>query len=540
MGLRALLLSPDDQAVNAITGVLEELSVCCERPLDGASAAKKLNCEHFDLVLVDCENLPAAKLIFDVCRRSLGVATVPVAIVDGRVGLPTAFRLGAELILTKPVAKDQARVTVRTAVGRIKKEQPSVDVKAAEVHATTVSVQERQNESPAPRAMAAAAGVTSSSTSALVPPASPVTPVATTPPAVPAATATPVAPAGPKPPTAAIVKSTPVMSSTRTLNAEAAELFEATTSVEKKPEPATKAGDSSTSLKIVSGARASKSDASKKVEQEFAEAPAVKALESDEPSSPTPIFSAYEQPKKRQGSGKLITVLVLALLGGGFYAAWMYQPAFHQFMQARLSEANALLGPEAQKAMNAIAGSSGSSTPATAKPAPAPASAAKSAVPAAPTQAAAPATPATSVAENQAAAPAASTPSAAAVPTAAVPANTAQNPVEEKTVAESAPQVELPEVKNTVILSSKGAEKRLLHRVAPVVSPAVRAQSAEATVVLKAVIDERGAVKALQPLEGDTALADAAMKAVEQWRYKPYIRDGKALPFQTIVLVDFQ
>ena len=62
----ALLLSPDDQAVSAITGVLEEMSVTFERPLDGPSAAKKLNSQSFDLVLVDCENLPAAKLIFDV------------------------------------------------------------------------------------------------------------------------------------------------------------------------------------------------------------------------------------------------------------------------------------------------------------------------------------------------------------------------------------------------------------------------------------------------------------------------------------------
>ena len=36
----ALLLSPDDQAVNAITGVLEEMSVTCERPLDGATLPK--------------------------------------------------------------------------------------------------------------------------------------------------------------------------------------------------------------------------------------------------------------------------------------------------------------------------------------------------------------------------------------------------------------------------------------------------------------------------------------------------------------------
>src|ERR1022692_1197088 len=122
----ALLLSPDDQAVSAITGVLEEMSVSCERPLDGASAAQRINSHSFDLVLVDCENLPAAKLIFDVCRRGKGGKNpVPIAIVDGRGGLPTAFRLGAELILTKPVAKDQARSTIRTAVSRLKKEEPA-------------------------------------------------------------------------------------------------------------------------------------------------------------------------------------------------------------------------------------------------------------------------------------------------------------------------------------------------------------------------------------------------------------------------------
>src|ERR1700731_1228827 len=124
----ALLLSPDDQAVSAITGVLEEMSVTCERPLDGVSAAQKLNSQTFDLVLVDCENLPAAKLIFDVCRRGKnGNNPVPIAIVDGRAGLPTAFRLGAELILTKPVSKDQARTTIRTAVGRVRKEPPAAE-----------------------------------------------------------------------------------------------------------------------------------------------------------------------------------------------------------------------------------------------------------------------------------------------------------------------------------------------------------------------------------------------------------------------------
>src|SRR6267142_2152927 len=113
----ALLLSPDDQAVSAITGVLEEMSVTCERPLDGVSAAQKLNSKSFDLLLVDCENLSAAKLIFDVCRRGKnGNNPVPIAIVDGRAGPPTAFPLDAELILTKPFAKDKERNTTHTAV----------------------------------------------------------------------------------------------------------------------------------------------------------------------------------------------------------------------------------------------------------------------------------------------------------------------------------------------------------------------------------------------------------------------------------------
>src|SRR3981189_3338609 len=137
----ALLLSPDDQAVSAITGVLEEMSVTCERPLDGVSAAQKLNSQSF--------------------------ALVPVDIVDGRAGLPTAFRLGAELILTKPVAKDQARSTIRTAVSRVRKDaqtnesvpaQPaSVDVHSAVIPGAGMSEEHAQ--------AAAAASVSSQLTS---------------------------------------------------------------------------------------------------------------------------------------------------------------------------------------------------------------------------------------------------------------------------------------------------------------------------------------------------------------------------------------
>src|ERR1700688_4191151 len=169
----AFLLSPDDPAVSAITGVLEEMSVTCERPLDGVSAAQKLSSQSFDLVLVDCENLPAAKLIFDVCRRGKnGNNPVPIAIVDGRAGLPTAFRLGAELILTKPVAKDQARSTIRTAVSRVRKdaqinETVPAQLVGAEMHSSAMPSAGMSEE----RAQAAAAGSVSSQLTSFAEPA---------------------------------------------------------------------------------------------------------------------------------------------------------------------------------------------------------------------------------------------------------------------------------------------------------------------------------------------------------------------------------
>jgi periplasmic protein TonB len=90
-----------------------------------------------------------------------------------------------------------------------------------------------------------------------------------------------------------------------------------------------------------------------------------------------------------------------------------------------------------------------------------------------------------------------------------------------------------------VILSSKGAEKRLAHSVAPKYPADARA-GAEGTVVLKEVVDETGKVAGVRLVEGDATLATAAMQAVKQWRYRPYVRDGKIEPFQTVVILDFQ
>jgi protein TonB len=98
----------------------------------------------------------------------------------------------------------------------------------------------------------------------------------------------------------------------------------------------------------------------------------------------------------------------------------------------------------------------------------------------------------------------------------------------------------LPGETSAIILSSKGAEKRLAHSVPPKYPSDARSDGAEGTVVLKEVVDEDGKVAGVRLVEGNAALATAAMQAVKQWRYRPYVRDGKAQAFQTVVIVDFQ
>jgi protein TonB len=108
------------------------------------------------------------------------------------------------------------------------------------------------------------------------------------------------------------------------------------------------------------------------------------------------------------------------------------------------------------------------------------------------------------------------------------------------TATAASSNAQLPGENSAIILSSKGAEKRLAHSVPPKYPAAAQPGPAQGTIVLKEVVDENGKVEGLRLVEGNAALASAAIEAVKQWRYRPYVRDGKAQPFQTVVILDFQ
>ena len=548
---RALLLSPDDQAVSAITGVLEEMSVTCERPLDGASAAQKLNSRGFDLVLVDCENLPAAKLIFDVCRRGKnGNNPVPIAIVDGHAGLPTAFRLGAELILTKPVAKDQARSTIRTAVSRVRKEVPaseSVPAQPASAAMPSAAVTEERSQ---------AAAISSQLTSFAEPGPS----------FVPAATPTSVSVAA-----SAATLSAPAL----TLKVHSAEdeidATQATPNLNPQSGSFSASSFSETSSDRTASlspkpprpARPSDDPVLAELEGTELEESQLESSELDKPAanqpaaaSGAPIFSSHQRgQQKRQRHGPLVALLMLVLVSAGFYAAWTYQPGFRAIAQPQIDRVLALAGmalppapapnpakPPAQMApATTLSPAPGSPIDSNKTPSTIPESATGSATGSMTSSPITSATPAAPVRPSTTPGTAVAPPISRAVTAAAPLAGKAEvsKPSEStKGTPGATSDAQLPGESNTIILSSKGAEKRLAHSVPP--KYPAEARDTQGTVVLKAVIDEDGKVDDLRLVEGNATLSAAAIQAVKQWRYRPYVRDGKALPFQTIIIVDFQ
>jgi TonB family protein len=81
---------------------------------------------------------------------------------------------------------------------------------------------------------------------------------------------------------------------------------------------------------------------------------------------------------------------------------------------------------------------------------------------------------------------------------------------------------------------------QLVHRVPPVYPPQARLQRLEGRVVLAAVIMEDGTLRDVRVIEGEPLLAQSAVDAVQQWRYKPYELDGKPVKNLIRINVDFK
>src|SRR5215469_597118 len=126
MGYQALLFCPDDKTARSVTQVLNELDFAVEPCTEPFAAVKRLMAQHFDAVVVDCDNEQNATLLFKSARNSnSNQSSLAVAVVEGQAGVAKAFRIGANLVLTKPINIEQAKGTLRVARGLLRKSEPA-------------------------------------------------------------------------------------------------------------------------------------------------------------------------------------------------------------------------------------------------------------------------------------------------------------------------------------------------------------------------------------------------------------------------------
>ena len=88
-------------------------------------------------------------------------------------------------------------------------------------------------------------------------------------------------------------------------------------------------------------------------------------------------------------------------------------------------------------------------------------------------------------------------------------------------------------------VASRVAEANLIHDVAPTYPPEAGRTRIEGTVVLLAVIGKDGSVQDVQVESGVPLLAQAAIDAVKQWRYKPYLLNGEPVEVASRITINF-
>jgi TonB family protein len=81
---------------------------------------------------------------------------------------------------------------------------------------------------------------------------------------------------------------------------------------------------------------------------------------------------------------------------------------------------------------------------------------------------------------------------------------------------------------------------QLIRRVPPVYPAQAKSLRMEGKVVLEATVMEDGSVRDLKVVEGSPLFTLSALDAVKQWRYKPFVLNGKPVKSPMRIMVDFK
>jgi TonB family protein len=564
MGYQALLFCPDDKLARVVSQVFTELDFAVELVHEPFGAVKKLMTQRFDALVVDCENEQNASLLFKSARNSSSnQSSLAIAVVEGQAGVAKAYRIGANLVLTKPINVEQAKGTLRVARGLLRKNSEVAN--AGYASATSAS----QPAKPAPppsigtfQSPGKGAGATAAATSQPELPEFETPDQTPVPSAVPAA-ATPVT-AEDNPPSAPA----PVTQDTVVKTVDHALAERQPASADAVAKAAALVQSSSSAYASTSGSAAAPAPA---------KAPAAPSAEPTGPAKPSydgtasfgtsygttfgasdaPSLGALGEDSGGSGAGKKIliaAVVILALAAIGYFGYEKFgksgatrspQPATVQQSSAQPSApAPAPVATPVTTTATKTPERAGSTPPIlaviAAAAAPSDKSAGKSAVTRIdlgpePTTKKSDVTP-IRVKSNTVKGKAQGDESAAPLPDtlAAAPDDSSISAL--MSSASSAPKPSLATLK----VSQGVSQGLVIKRVPPKYPPAALAAHTHGEVLIEATVNKEGNVVNPKVLSGDPVLAKAALDAVRQWRYKPYYLDGAPVEIQTQITIRFK
>jgi len=553
MGYQALLFCPDEKTARTVTQVLSELDfsvIPCTEPF---GAVKKLMSEHFDAVVVDCDNEQNATLLFKSARNSPNNhASLAVAVVEGQAGVAKAFRIGANLVLTKPVNVEQAKGTLRVARGLLRKSEAAKSAPGAAGAAVkpaappTPTLQRTTPTAPAavPATSIASAAVAAAAGISIQQSAEPARVVASVPSEIKETHVEilgkandGISSAWPVAPDAKIAASKPEVLSSSVQRPPSSGGFGA--SAASAPAPARESKSSATESKTSSVSaepkspveRVAASGSSVAIEEMSAPAPA------PAPAPSVTVGGAVDQSSKSAGGGSnkvLLAVAAVVLVAAGGYEAWMLWGRGNMAVAAQPAPTAAKVAKvtpsvPAPVAVPSSTSSDTSSTPEATESASPSKKVAETEEPA--VKASAKPIAIKSGGAKSAAAMDAPTPNIAAI---AAAGNGAALPSLMMSGKAPTPVLQSLHV-------SQGVSRGLLMKEVPPAYPATALHMrVEGAVELLATITRNGDISAVKVLSGDPQLSHAAAEAVKKWKYKPYLLNGEPVEIQTQVTVKFK
>jgi CheY-like chemotaxis protein len=123
MNLQSLLVCSDDRTLRVLRAVLSELEIEVDHCADSANATAEMAKHRFEAVIIDCKNHGDFSLLKSVRSGQHNRTSMAVAIIDAQTDLRTAFAMGANFVVYKPVSSEKARSSFRAARALMKRER---------------------------------------------------------------------------------------------------------------------------------------------------------------------------------------------------------------------------------------------------------------------------------------------------------------------------------------------------------------------------------------------------------------------------------